>query len=349
MQAAARETLMQSMVQRLSHTVTSAQTLEGLTRPLLQILVELTRLDSAYLTTIHEERSVQHVRYALNAGSLLMPEGLEVPWSDTLCKRALDEGRMYTGNVGACWGDSDAARQLGIETYVSTPVRFSCGKLYGTLCAASCRSAALVPEAESALRLFAKIIGSFAEREQLLHALQLRNQELASLALLDALTGLPNRRCLTEELHRTILHCRRSHAWVLVGFVDLDHFKRINDSHGHEAGDALLRALGGRLGACLRGNDMLARFGGDEFVVVAVGPPLGEPGESAAGRLQRRLAEASVLEIELAHGRRIRYAGASVGVVCLEPDGTDIDDALQKADAAMYRDKQARRQAVPAP
>ncbi|MEG0148367.1 MAG: sensor domain-containing diguanylate cyclase [Comamonas sp.] len=334
---------MQSMVHRLSQSVSSAQTLSGMTRPLLEILVELTDLESAYLTTVDEARGVQNVIYSLNTGELNLPEGLEVPWGDTLCKRALDEGRMYTGNVAECWGDSGAARELGIQTYVSTPVRFASGSLYGTLCAASRRSAQLPQDAESALRLFAKIIAGFAEREQLVQSLQQANRELSSLVLLDALTGLPNRRCLTEELHRVISHCRRSREWVLVGFLDLDRFKQINDQHGHEAGDALLCSLGEQLAAAVRSSDMLARFGGDEFVIVGSGPQLIDDGDAIATDLQQRLAAASSITVSLSGGRKLVYEGASVAVISLSPDETDVDDALQKADAAMYRVKAARQ------
>lgn len=334
---------MESIVQRLSQTVAAAKSLQALTRPLLEMLVEVTRLESAYLTTVDEEHGVQTVLYVLNAGTLQMTEGLQVPWKDTLCKRALAEGRMYTGNVAECWGDSAAARKLGIQTYMSMPVCFTSGQLYGTLCAASSESEPLAPEAESVLRLFARIVAGFAEREQLVQELQRVNRELASLAMLDALTGLPNRRSLTEELQRVIAHCRRSREWVLVGFVDLDHFKEINDRYGHEAGDALLCTLATQLAAAVRSSDMLARFGGDEFVMVGMGPGLDDDGDQIARDLQRRLFEASSACIELPGGGQLAYQGASVGVVCLPPDGTDLDDALQKADAAMYRTKAARR------
>lgn len=335
---------MHSIVQRLSQSIGSAQTLSGITRPLLEMLVELTDLESAYLTTVDEARGVQNVIYSLNTGELNLPEGLEVPWEDTLCKRALDEGRMYTGNVAECWGDSGAARELGIQTYVSTPVRFASGSLYGTLCAASRQSAQMPQDAESALRLFAKIIAGFAEREQLLLSLQQANRELSSLVLLDALTGLPNRRGLTEELRRAIAQCRRNREWVLVGFLDLDKFKQINDQHGHEAGDALLCSLGKQLAASVRSSDMLARFGGDEFVIVGSGPSLNDDGAVVARELQQRLAAASAITLSLSRGRELVYQGASVAVISLSPDQTDVDDALQKADAAMYRIKAERQQ-----
>lgn len=115
---------MESLVQRLSQSVTQAHSLEELTRPLLQMLEESTHLESTYLTTINEEQGQQRVLYARNASEMQIPEGLVVPWGDTLCKRALDEGRMYTPDVGDCWGDSEAARELGIRTYASAPVRF---------------------------------------------------------------------------------------------------------------------------------------------------------------------------------------------------------------------------------
>ena len=334
---------MPSIIQRLSQTVTASQNLPTFTRPLLEIMVEVTDLESAYLTTVDEGRGVQNVLYSLNTGEMTIPEGLEVPWSDTLCKRAIDEGRTFTNNVGECWGDSDAARQLGIQTYVSTPVRFSSGALFGTLCAASDQSVALPGEAEDLLRLFAKIIAGFAEREQLVRSLQRVNEELASLAMLDSLTGLPNRRCVTEELNRIIAHCRRTREWVLVGFVDLDHFKQINDQFGHEAGDALLRVMAEQLRGGLRSSDMLARFGGDEFVMVGTGPLLDEDGEAVVKDMQRRLTQASAASVQLSDGSKIEYAGASVGMVCLMPDETDVDDALQKADAAMYKVKAWRK------
>lgn len=333
---------MESVVQRLSQSLAQAQSLEELTRPMLKMLEEATQLDSTYLTRVDEQEGVQQVLYARNAQQMQIPEGLVVPWGDTLCKRALGEGRMYTPDVGQCWGDSEAARALGIRTYASAPVRFSDGKLYGTLCAASDKPLPMGLEAQSMLSLFARLIAERLEREQLISTLHQRNQELAALAMLDPLTGVPNRRCLTEELQRLIARCARSHEQVIVGFVDLDRFKPINDEYGHDAGDALLRAMGERLAAQVRGGDMLARFGGDEFVFIGAGPVSGEDGEALAQELQTRLSAASAFQVALPGGGTLAYGGASVGVVSLAADATDASDALQKADAAMYRVKLAR-------
>ena len=316
---------MSSIVHRLSQAMQASQTLPALTRQLLQITVDVTQLDSAYLTTVDAERGVHKVLHALNTGDMQIPEGLQLPWSEALGRPAQQEG--HTSSASS----------------ISAPVRFSDGKLYGTLCAASKQVRGLPGDAQDALQLCAQIIAAFAEREMLSASLRCAREELASLAMLDALTGLPNRRCVTEELNRVINHCRRTREWVLVGFVDLDHFKHVNAQYGQEAGDTLMRAMAEQLSGALRGSDMLARFGGDEFVMVGTGPLLDGDGDAVVKDLQQRLTKASVISIELADGQKIDYPGASVGMVCLAPDETDLDDALQKADAAMHRIKSARQ------
>ena len=107
--------MLDPILAELSTTLPAAKSVEQLTRPLLDMLGAVTGLESTYLTSIDLKADLQHVRYARNVGQLQIPEGLSVPWDDTLCKRALDEGRMCTSDVAQCWPDSDAARQLGIR------------------------------------------------------------------------------------------------------------------------------------------------------------------------------------------------------------------------------------------
>src|SRR4249919_3225449 len=108
---------MDELMVQLAEWVPAARTLEELARPLLEMLQAVTWLESTYLTTIDEVGGVQHVLFANNSSQMQIPEGLSVPWGDTLCKRALDEGRAYTDDVAECWRDSGAARELGIQTY----------------------------------------------------------------------------------------------------------------------------------------------------------------------------------------------------------------------------------------
>ncbi|MDM0003182.1 sensor domain-containing diguanylate cyclase [Variovorax sp. J22G73] len=336
---------MESLIERLSDSVSSARTLEELARPMLEMLEVVTGLESTYLTTIDLDQGLQHILFARNVGAMNIPEGISVPWSDTLCRRALDEGRMYTDDVASCWGDSDAARDLGIRTYVSTPVKTDASGLFGTLCAASGTQRPLAPHAEAVLQLFAKLIGQQVERELLVVELRKANAELAARASTDSLTGLPNRRSLLDTLRRLLAQGERENRSVLVGFIDMDGFKKINDTHGHDIGDEFLSAMAGRLSASLRTSDVLARFGGDEFVVVGAGPAHDEAPRTAARALADRLGESTIGELRL-NQTMLDYGGASVGVVAIDPRVTSAEEALRMADDAMYAVKRSRQAAA---
>lgn len=334
---------MSEILAQLSQSVSAARSVEELTRPLLEMLEAVTGLESTYLTFIDEAQGVQHVLYARNSSTMQIPEGLTVPWHDTLCKRALDEGRTFTDDVAGCWGDSQAARELNIRTYVSTPVRMGDGTLYGTLCAASASSHVLTPEGERILTLFAYLIGQQVEREQLIQKLLSANQQLATVATTDPLTGLPNRRALVEALERMFAHGLRQQMGVQIAFIDLDGFKAINDTHGHEVGDQFLMAITQRLQGLLRAEDMAARLGGDEFVVASLSAHTGQAAEAAQEALAQRIAQATQGHFDLP-GATLDYTGPSVGVVTIAPDRNHrVEDALRLADQTMYRVKLARR------
>jgi len=336
---------MDALLDHLSSTVTSANTLEELTRPLLEMLESITGMESTYLTTIDLQHSVQHILYAGNASTMQMPEGLSVAWEDTLCKRALDDGQPFANDVDTRWGDSVAARALGIQTYLSNPVHLADGSLYGTLCAASSERHALPPQAQRLLSLFARLIGQQVEREQLMQKLLQANARLTEYATSDSLTQLPNRRALHEELTRLLAQGARRGSSVLVAFIDLDGFKAINDTHGHHMGDQFLVALADRLRTVLRSEDLAGRLGGDEFVVIAFGPEQPELLPAAQSAFQERVFQATVGEYNLGEVL-LHYPGASVGVLGVAPGTYDAAQALKAADAAMYKVKLARKAAI---
>ncbi|MBD2839772.1 diguanylate cyclase [Pseudomonas sp. JM0905a] len=344
---------MDQILSFLSETVPKAQTVEQLTRPLLTLLGKVTGMESTYLTTIDTEQGVQRVEYARNIGEMEIPEGLVVPWSDTLCKRALDENRLYSDDVAECWGDSDAARALGIKTYVSAPIKAHDGRVLGTVCAASSAQVARSPEVEPIMRLLSGLVGYLLEREMLVDRLQEANAELAKLALTDSLTGLSNRRAILSELPRLFALARREQKYVLVGVVDLDGFKLINDTYGHQAGDEFLKGVSAQLKESLRTSDVLGRSGGDEFIVVALGSATGQLDPSAdmgnaVDLLQARLTKATEGQYDLGKGSgSIYYRGASVGVVAVLPGTVDTEEAIRLADHAMYKVKQQRKVADP--
>jgi diguanylate cyclase (GGDEF)-like protein len=169
-----------------------------------------------------------------------------------------------------------------------------------------------------------------------LHEVQ---QVLAHEALHDALTGLPNRTLLDDRLAQALVDSRRRGALVGVGFVDLDHFKRVNDSLGHPAGDALLLQVATRLSGAVRAGDTLARYAGDEFLVVW--RDLGSHDE--ADRLASRLMDALVAPFEV--GGHLVTVSASTGVVVGKPTQT-ADGLIVAADAAMYEAKRRGRSQI---
>lgn len=161
------------------------------------------------------------------------------------------------------------------------------------------------------------------------------------LAGTDLLTRLFNRRGLMEHLSLAIARSKRQDAFGAVLFVDVDDFKQLNDSHGHGAGDALLIAIADRLRAIVRESDAVARFGGDEFVVVLEG--LGSDAQNAAELADKMAAKIrqSLRDEEYTLGTLRYRASASVGSTQFRGDEASVDHILKVADTAMYADKQA--------
>lgn len=490
-------------IEHFAQRVAEAGSLEALSRPLLDLLQRISGLDSVYLTEIDWAQQRQWIRFAQNRGASQITEGFNLPWRDTLCRRALEEGVRVETDVPRRWPDSAAARELGIKTYVSTPVRLHEQEILGTLCGISAtsqevpdhvldlmdmfaqllahqierervvraerdraraaeRSAALfaaisdvghicsrartlepalrecaarlrmlAPEAEidvvipgsdaAASRLAmwnwarrcchqnqtidgagwwrrgradwaacgaevfiaddclsvglasALYEGEFrgglilrlseillddqvmqqavqsvtlhlsllALREQLDHDLQQAYQTLEQQSLSDPLTGLPNRRCFERDAERLDATVRRRGGWACVAFIDLDGFKALNDRHGHDTGDRFLLEFGRRLGTATRTEETCARYGGDEFVLLAhlAAPADAEP---MRARLAARLAGQYHL-----NGIQIEYPGPSIGIAVQHDHDESVADLLARADAAMYAEKRARRTPTP--
>lgn len=161
--------------------------------------------------------------------------------------------------------------------------------------------------------------------------------KIRQLAYYDALTQLPNRRLLEDRLEHALRHAHRHQQRLAVLFIDLDHFKQVNDSLGHAAGDELLLEVSKRMAARLREDDTLARLGGDEFIGLL--PDLSDADEVTA--IARRLIEA-VGQPVLLNNQQFRI-GCSLGISLYPDDASNAQQLLQHADAAMYRAKQEGR------
>lgn len=153
----------------------------------------------------------------------------------------------------------------------------------------------------------------------------------------DALTGLPNRRLMRERLIQEIKKCRRSGHKLALLFIDLDHFKEVNDTLGHDRGDELLIEAAQRIQRCLRETDTVARMGGDEFTVIITGLTDESNLQSILPKLLNTLSASFQLGLEQV------FVSASMGVTVYPTDSLEVDDLLKNADQALYVAKAAGR------
>ncbi|WP_429206331.1 diguanylate cyclase domain-containing protein [Massilia sp. UYP11] len=177
--------------------------------------------------------------------------------------------------------------------------------------------------------------------EHLETAVAERTAELNALLLRDVMTGLPNRRALMETLPEAMARASRSAMPAALLFIDMDGFKAVNDTHGHEEGDELLRQFGARLAAAVRKTDLVARLAGDEFVVVLEMLATSGDAEETARKLLTCIREPYALRTTEV------TVGASIGVALFAPgDKPDLDAWLARADQAMYAAKRGGKNAV---
>jgi len=194
------------------------------------------------------------------------------------------------------------------------------------------RAATKRPAAARAVVLLASALFAW-----LLYALIRSRAELAHQVMVDSLTGLPNRRLLSDRARMAFMrHSRHPETACALLFLDMDDFKDINDRYGHKAGDAVLKATAERCRQVVRAEDTVARWGGDEFVVL-----LEEVSEAAVETLVGRLREALNAPIDF-DGQSIRV-GVSIGVAAGCTTGASLDELLKLADHRMYIDKSQRK------
>ncbi len=175
-----------------------------------------------------------------------------------------------------------------------------------------------------------------ATSEDITHLVK-ANEEMEQLAFFDTLTGLPNRRLLRDRLERAIMALERSNSGIALMFLDLDQFKRINDTLGHDAGDRLLKEVSDRLLQVIRKNDTIARLGGDEFTILLEKVD----GVQHATLVARKIIHAMQAPFRL-EGREVSVT-TSIGITLAPEDGKDAGVLMKNADLAMYQAKENGR------
>jgi diguanylate cyclase (GGDEF)-like protein/PAS domain S-box-containing protein len=230
------------------------------------------------------------------------------------------------------WADyKDLAAAHGLRSCWSTPILSHQDVVLGTF---AMYSKDVREPTDTEMRLIdvaTRIAGIAIERK-------LAEDRIHFMATHDSLTGLPNRALLNDRLSQALLQAQRYDHWVTVLFVDLDNFKLVNDSLGHNAGDELLKTVARRMVGCVRATDTVVRLGGDEFVILLLDQPKSADMISVtAQKIRAAIAEPVRLE---SHDLSV---ASSMGIANYPSDGADADTLLANADAAMYRAKEIGR------
>jgi diguanylate cyclase (GGDEF)-like protein len=306
--------------------------------------IPLRALGRAHAEILRREREQRMLVNGLLEGVLLVDDGLQIRAGNPSASRilGLSQARLLASRLDAVFRDPVAADGSALPVAGwplkggtagdPAPEGFVAGvPLGGT--APAWLSLKIQRIESEARRGSPAIVVSFEDITERVSA----QRRILELAHYDALTGLPNRSLMREMIGQAIGGARRRGGRLAVLFVDLDHFKTINDTLGHQTGDAVLAEVGRRLRDALRQEDIVARLGGDEFVAAI--PDLDDPAEVAAvaDKLMRRLGEPYA-----ATGSAFQLT-PSIGIALYPEDGTDIDALLSNADAAMYSVKENGR------
>jgi diguanylate cyclase (GGDEF)-like protein/PAS domain S-box-containing protein len=244
---------------------------------------------------------------------------------------------MAASNAATCcpdptitgFGCSERSRPeacLSWQHQWSEPVKSATGDLLGAVTLSHEQSSALSDIDLAVLKQAAQLVAIALERKRI-------EERMEQQASFDALTGLPNRRLFGSRLHEDVSKAERNHSQVALLFIDLDRFKEVNDTLGHDIGDRLLIESANRIRQCVRISDMVARLGGDEFVVT-----IAEYAETVQiARLSQQIVDA--LSQPFQFENQVAYVSASIGIACYPDDADNLNTLVSRADQAMYAAK----------
>ena len=256
------------------------------------------------------------------------------PIAGTPCEIVIKKGpQLYNSNIQSLFPEDKDLVDLNLDSYIGTPMYDTNGRAIGHL-AVMKRSAFT---ASDKARMIMDSVSARAASELIRHV----NEEIIiRQASTDTLTGLANRSLFLDRLSQSILSASRHNNKLAILFVDFDHFKLINDQMGHTEGDKLLQIFALRLSRCVREEDTVARFGGDEFILL-----LNNINDIKAPEIVTRSIQSAIREEVHLAGTSLTLS-CSIGVAIYPDDGSTSDVLINHADTAMYRAKELGRNNV---
>jgi len=298
--------------------------MEHVARPLLELMQRISGLETTFITRIDWTAQRQEVVLALNTSDELeVAERSELDWTDSMCRWAFLSGKEQSSDVPGDFPGSRGADRLGMQTFFAVPILSDDEKVMGTACGASRDVVPLSDETLALMRLVCKSLSHQMQTEVAARAMEV-------LALTDGLTGLANQRGFTSRFEEELARSGRHDYLIAVLRLDVDRFKDVNDTHGHEAGDRVLKSLSATMRRVSRIEDVAARPGGDEFILVV---PYADAAAAqlVAARIRAELAEA-MLDLE---------GGCTVSIGIASSAETPRRELMAAADRALYQAKKS--------
>lgn len=292
-------------------------------------LTEALEMDFAMVGELLGDSQIQTVAFS-RKGKLC--HGFSYDLHGTPCAQALANGlQIYPDNVMELFPDDVELKSMAIRSYCGAPLFDSRGEAVGILCTFHTAPLSNTELVSDIIRIFASRVASEMERIKY-------EQTFREMALHDHLTGLANRRLFEDRLAQSLAKGRRDGSRFALIYLDLDFFKTVNDSYGHEVGDTVLKSAAERIKhCCRRDRDTISRHGGDEFCIIIEDVEH----EEALAELAKAL-NTAISEPLLCNGQQI-VISASLGIAVYPGDGDTIMELEMAADRAMYAAKQGGR------
>ena len=297
-------------------------------------LAEILKADSCgIVTTIEDEpETVKTLSYFYD-GEII--DNVSYPLNGTPCETIIGkQAHTYAKKVQCTFPEDSHLSECEIESYVGIPLFDSYNNPLGLLFAMFRNSIDDAEFNESVMHIFAARTSAEIERMQ-------TEKRIKRMAYYDGLTQLPNREFLLDRLKQAIAHAQREHTQLAVLMLDLDHFKKINDSLGHPVGDGLLIEVASRLQKCIRKEDTVARLGGDEFVILLSGFESSDSTINHVSQIAKSINFSLKEHYQIAAHKLMMTS--SCGVSIYPDDGDSAELLIKHADTALYKAKEKGR------